>query len=114
MFQIGPVGRIDVKEVILADIHGKAVTFALNNGMALLDGDPAPVKGITEADLDNFQEELDKIPDGADAGHVALINAVRAAFIAKLLSHAVGDDCVDELSHILGHVHDNVIRYLES
>lgn len=104
-----------MKEVILAEIHGGPVTFALDNGLSLLNGEPVPVKGVTVEDLDEFQAELDSIPASEDsAGHAALINAVRAAFIAKLLSHAVGDDCVDELSHILGHVHDDVVQYLES
>ena len=101
-------------EVCLANIHGQPVTFALDNGVALLNGEAVPIKGVTAADLEAFQTELEHIPASDDPGYAALINAVRANFIAKLLSHAVGEECVDELTHILGHVHDEVINYLES
>lgn len=100
-------------EVLIAEIHGEPVKLSLDNGLVSLNGEPMAIKGVTEADLQAFLEELANLPQGDSSGHTALVNSVRAAFIAKLLSHAVGDECVDELSHILGHVHDEVMEYLE-
>ena len=53
------------------------------------------------------------IPQGDDeAGYAALVNAKRAAFIVDMLGHAVGDECVNLLTHILDHVHYDVMEYL--
>lgn len=99
--------------MMLTDDGASPVTFALENGAALLNGEPVPIKGITEADLQGFQEELAHLPSDDPKAHAALADAVRAAFIAQLLSHAVGDECVDALTQVLGRVHDRVINYLE-
>lgn len=52
------------------------------------------------------------MPSGADPGYAALLNAKRAAFIANLLGKAVGDECISTLTHILDHVHADVLDYL--
>ena len=57
-------------------------------------------------------EAVSAIPDDGDPGNVALVNAKRAAFIVDLLGHAVGDECVNLLTHILDHVHYDVMEYL--
>lgn len=45
-------------------------------------------------------------------GYDALVNAKRAAFIVELLGRAVGEECVSLLTHILDHVHYDVLEYL--
>ena len=57
------------------------------------------------------------IPSGlfrysADPGYEALVNSKRAAFIVTLIGSAVGEECVSRLTHILDHVHYDVLEYL--
>ena len=102
-------------EVCIATVHGRDIMFSLRNGLVLLDGEVMPVKHVTEEELEKFRAGVDAIPRTGDARGVrALVNAKRAAFIVSLLSRAVGDDCVSALTHILGHVHDDVQEYLNS
>ncbi len=99
-------------EVCLGDMHGKPVMLKLENGIAYLNGEAQPIKNLTEKELAEYQKELDGLAVSSDPGYEALVNAVRAAFIARLLGKAVGDECVDTLSHILDHVHYEVLKYL--
>ena len=99
-------------EVCIAKIHDRPVMLSLDNGIVELDGQTEPIKGLTEEDLQTFQAELDGIPKSDDEGYEALLNSIRAAFIAKLIGKAVGDDAIDRLSHILDHVHYDVLKYL--
>ena len=57
-------------------------------------------------------DAIQAIPYSEDPGYEALVNARRAAFIAELLGRAVGDDCITLLTHILDHVHYDVLEYL--
>ena len=86
-------------EVCIANMHGKAVMLELREGVVFLDNEPQPIKNVTEEEL-------------ADPGYEALVNAKRAAFIVNLLGRAVGDECISQLTHILDHVHYDVLEYL--
>lgn len=100
-------------EVIIAEEQGRPVVLALRDGIVSLDGEAEPIKNLTEKDLREFQAELDALPQSGDPGCKALINAVRAAFLARLLGHAVGDECVDRISRMLDLAHYEVLRYLD-
>lgn len=99
-------------KVILGETKGKSWSLELKDGLALVNGEPEPIKNITEDDLRAFQEEVEAVPKSDDPGYEALVNSIRAAFLAKLLGHAVGDECVSKLQHILDHVHYDVLKYL--
>lgn len=99
-------------EVCIARIHDKPVLLKLEDGIAYLDGEAEPIKGLTEEELAAFQAELDGVPKSADEGYEALLNAIRAAFIAKLIGKAVGDETISRLTHVLDHVHYDVLKYL--
>lgn len=99
-------------KVILAQMHDKPVTLELKDGHVYINGEPEAIKNVTEEELKNFQAEIDALPPADDPGYEALVNAVRAAFIAKLLGKAVGDDAISRLTHILDHVHYDVQKYL--
>lgn len=99
-------------KVKLAELHGKPVILELKDGIAYLNGKPEAIKNLTEKDLIDFQAELDALPPSEDPGYTALVNAVRAAFLANLLGKAVGEDSINHLSHILEHTHYEVQKYL--
>lgn len=99
-------------KVNLGDLHGKPVWLELKDGVAYLDGEAEPIKNLTETELAEYQKELDDLPQSQDPGYEALVNAVRCDFISKLLQKAVGDECIDTLSHILDHAHYEVQKYL--
>ena len=99
-------------EVCLATVNNKPVILELKDGVAYIDGVAEPIKGLTEQELGDFQAELDGVPDSGDEGYEALLNAIRAAFLARLMSKAVGDEAIDRLTHILDHVHYEVLKYL--
>ena len=99
-------------EVCIAYMRGKAVMLELRDGVVFLDNEPQPVKNVTEEELTAFSEAVRAIPYSADPGYTALVNAKRAAFIVSLLGRAVGDECVSRLTHILDHVHYDVLKYL--
>ncbi len=96
----------------LGILHGEPVILELHDGIVSIDGSAEPIKGLTDADLIAFNDEIEAIPKNDDPGSEALVNSVRAAFLAKLLGMAVGDECIDKLSHILDHVHYEVLKYL--
>lgn len=99
-------------EVCIAYMHGKPIMLELRDGVAYLDNEPQPIKNLGEDELAAFSESIRAIPYSADPGYDALVNAKRAAFIVDLLGRAVGDECVSALSHILDHVHYDVLEYL--
>lgn len=99
-------------QVCIGTLHDKPVLLELRNGILHIDGQEQPIKNIGEEDLRLFQEEIASLPKNDDPGYEALVNAVRASFIVKLLENAVGDDCVNLLTHILDHVHYDVLKYL--
>lgn len=100
-------------QVCIAIMHGKPVLLELRDGIPHINGEAQPIKQLTEETLQNFQRELDAIHKGEDeAGYAALVNAKRAAFLVDLLGHAVGEECVNLLTHILDHVHYDVMEYL--
>lgn len=99
-------------EACLGVIHGKPVMLELRDGAVYINGEPQPIKNLSEDELRQFNDEVAALPKSDDPGYEALVNAVRAAFIAKLLGKAVGDDCINTLTHILDHVHYDVQKYL--
>jgi hypothetical protein len=101
-------------EVCIAHMHGKAVMLELREDILYLDKEPQPIKHVTEEMLQDFSASIQAIPYSTDAGYKALLNAKRAAFIVELLGRAVGDECINRLSHILDHVHYDVVEYLEA
>ena len=99
-------------QVCIAIMHGNPVMLELREGVPYINDEPQPIKHLTEDDLVAFHEAVSAIPDDGDPGNVALVNAKRAAFIVDLLGHAVGDECVSYLTHVLDHVHYDVMEYL--
>lgn len=99
-------------EVCIAYMRGEPVMLALRDGIAYINGEAQPIKGLTEEDLNTFATEIASIPYAADPSYQALVNARRAAFLAGLLGHAVGEECVSRLTHILDSVHYDVLEYL--
>ena len=99
-------------KVILAELHGKPVELELRDGIVYIDGEAEPIKNLEESELLDFQKELEALPEHDIQAHQALVNSVRAAFLAKLLGKAVGDETVNRLTHILDHVHYDVLQYL--
>ena len=99
-------------KVCIAYMRGKPVMLELRDGVAYLDDEAQPIKNLDTETLQNFSASISAIPYSADQGYDALVNAKRAAFIVDLLSKAVGDECVSRLTHILDHVHYDVMEYL--
>ena len=98
-------------KVCIAYMHGKPVMLELRDGVAYIDDEAQPIKNLAPEMLQNFSESINAIPYSADQGYDALVNAKRAAFIVDLLGRAVGDECVSRLTHILDHVHYDVMEY---
>ena len=86
--------------------------LSLKEGVVYIDDDAQPIKGLTEDELKEFSQAIAAIPYSTDAGYQALLNARRAAFVAALLGRAVGEECVNRLTHILDSVHYDVLEYL--
>lgn len=99
-------------EVCIAIVHGNPVILSLREGIVYLDDEPQPIKNLDEAEISTFAKSIQSIPYSIDPGYQALLNAKRAEFIAGLLGKAVGDDCINYLTHILDHVHYDVLEYL--
>lgn len=100
-------------EVCIAYMRGEPIMLALRDGIAYLNEEAQPIKGLTEEELRNFSNEVSSIPYAADPGYQALVNARRAAFLASILGRAVGEECVTRLTHILDSVHYDVLEYLQ-
>ena len=90
-------------QVCIAIMHGNPVMLELREGVPYINDEPQPIKHLTEDDLVAFHEAVSAIPDDGDPGNVALVNAKRAAFIVE---------CVSYLTHVLDHVHYDVMEYL--
>lgn len=99
-------------EISLGTVKNKPIILSFKDGIVSLNGVEQPIKNITEADFQHFQEEIDALPKSQDPGYDALVNALRAEFLVKLIGNAVGDECVSRLTHILDHVHYDVLTYL--
>lgn len=99
-------------EVCIAHIRGKPVLLTLVDGIVTINGEIQPIKGLTTEHLTDFAQQVSAIPYTPDPGYTALVNARRAAFLAALLGRAVGDECITLVSHILDHVHMDVMEYL--
>lgn len=99
-------------KITLAELHGKPVELELLDGVVYIDGCAEPIKNLSEAELLDFQKEVDALPDKDKTAHTALVNSVRCAFLSKLLGKAVGDETVNRITHILDHVHYDVLQYL--
>lgn len=98
--------------VCIAHMRGEAIMLTLQDSMVFINEEIQPIKGLTEDDIKMFAEEIARIPYSTDAGYTALVNARRAAFLSGLLGKAVGEECVNRISHILDSVHYDVLHYL--
>lgn len=99
-------------EACLGELHGKPVMLELRDGVVYINGEAQPIKNLTPEEIKEFNDEINALPKSPDPGYEALVNAVRASFLARLLGKAVGDDCINTISHILDHVHYDVQKYL--
>ena len=99
-------------EVCIAYLRGKPIMLELRDGIAYLDNEPQPIKYLDEEKLQEFSDSIQAIPYSADPGYEALVNSKRAAFIVTLIGSAVGEECVSRLTHLLDHVHYDVLEYL--
>ena len=99
-------------EVCIAHMHGKDIILELRENIAYLDGEPLPVKYLTAEKLEAFNAAIQALPREDEDGYRALVNAKRAAFLVDMLATAVGDECINKLTHILDHVHYDVLEYL--
>lgn len=97
----------------IGELHGKPVWLELEGNIVSINGEAQPIKNLTEEELKKYNEEMENLERLSDhEGRDALINAVRANFLAQLLGKAVGDECVNLLSHILESAHYEVLKYL--
>lgn len=100
-------------EICLGKLHGKPVILELRDGIVYINGEAEPIKGLTIEDLEKFNAEMASLKETDDPeGAEALKNSVRAAFLASLLGKCAGDECVSRITHILDHIHYEVLRYL--
>lgn len=97
----------------IGELHGKPVWLELQDNIVSINGEAQPIKNLSEEELTKFNEEIANLENMADSeGRQALVNAVRANFLAQLLGKAVGDDCVNLITHILDSTHYEVLKYL--
>lgn len=99
-------------EVCIAYMRGEPVMLSVKDGATYINNEIQPIKGLTEDELAEFSRAVSAIPYTTGPGYQALVNARRAAFIAGLLGRAVGDECVNRLTHILDFVHYDVLEFL--
>ncbi len=100
-------------EVCVAYMRGKPVMLRLEEGITTMDGEILAIKGLEESALKEFSDSVAAIPYTIDTeGYKAMVNAKRTAFLAALLGFAVGDDCVNKITHVLDSVHYEVLVYL--
>lgn len=100
-------------QVCLGETPQGPALLELRDNLVLLNGESVPIKNLTEAELADFQKEIDNLPAGDPRAQEALANSVRAAFLARLLGKASGDECVSKIQEILDHVHYAVLQYLD-
>lgn len=93
-------------------IHDKPMIIEVKDGLVYLNDELMPIKNITEEDVQLLNDQLDSLPKSDDPGIIAKANSYRAPFIVKLIGNTVGEDSIDRLSHILDHVHYDVLKYL--
>lgn len=99
-------------EICLAQFEDRSIILKLHEGNVYIDDEIQPIKHLTEAELEEFEQTLAQIPFSEDPGYAALINAKRTEFIVGLLGRAVGDDCVNLLTEILDRLHFSILEYL--
>ena len=98
--------------VNIGNLDGAPQILEVRNGLLLINGDPQPIKYLTEDQVRDFARELEAIPDDGDPGRAALRDAKRIDFLLGMLEHAFGDECTDYLEHLIGQLHYNVSVYL--
>ncbi|MBQ9537559.1 MAG: hypothetical protein IJU79_07235 [Desulfovibrionaceae bacterium] len=100
-------------EICLATIDAQPVMLQLKDGNIYIDGELQPIKYVTESEVAAFAEAVAQIPVSDDPGYAAKLNCQRANFITNfLLGRAVGEECIDLLTHILDHLHYDILEYL--
>lgn len=99
-------------EVTLGELRGKPIRLSVEDGIVYLNGEAQPIKNIGDDDLREYQEKVDALPKDDPEGLAALKNALAAEFLVKLIGSAVGEECINRLTHLLDHVHYDVLTYL--
>lgn len=100
-------------QACIGELHGKPVLLELKDNIVSINGEAQPIKNLTEDEIAKYNQELANLDGLTDhEGRDALINAVRANFLAQLLGKAVGDECVNLITHILDSTHYEVLKYL--
>lgn len=100
-------------ELCLASFDDQDIILELRDELVYINGQLQPIKHVTEDELVTLDNVIKAIPVCDDPGYDALVCAKRAEFIVSLLGRAVGEECVDFLSHILDHLHFRVQHYLD-
>lgn len=95
----------------LGTICGQPQEFELRAGFVYINGEVQPFKGVGFEEVVKAEESIAAIT-GDDEGSCALRDAARIRFILYLLSHAVGDDTLGYLEHLLGVLQFRVEKYL--
>ena len=58
--------------VNIGNLDGAPQILEVRNGLVLINGDPQPIKYLTEDQVRDFARELEAIPDDGDPGRAAL------------------------------------------
>lgn len=97
--------------VNIGDMHGVPQLLELRGERVYINDEPWPIKYVTSEEIEHFASELEAIPEGVDGGQ-ALRDAKRIEFIVSLMKRTFGDESVEFLEHLLGHLHYRVLQYL--
>ncbi|MBQ7456122.1 MAG: hypothetical protein IJS54_00715 [Desulfovibrio sp.] len=100
-------------EVCLASIMDHDYLLELRDGQVFIDGELQPIKYVTNEELEAFDQAIKAIPVSDDPGYHALLCAKQTQFLVSLLGRAVGEECVDMLTHLLDHLHSHILHYLD-
>ena len=100
-------------ELCLATLDGQDIILELRDDLVYIDGQIQPIKNVTIEELIAFDHSIKAIPVSADQGYDALLSAKRAEFVVSLIGRAVGEECIDFLTHLLDHLHLTVLHYLD-
>ena len=99
-------------EICLGNLHDRPILLKLIDGDVYIDGELQPIKYVTEEEVAAFAKKIADIPVSDDPGYAALLSAKRSEFVVSLLGRAVGDECINLLTHLLDHLHYDVLEYL--
>ncbi|MDR0466917.1 MAG: hypothetical protein LBH94_06125 [Deltaproteobacteria bacterium] len=99
-------------EVCIAQVRGREILLKLEGQLVYIDGQIEHIRGLTQEILEAFVGELAAVPLEDGPAREARLNARRAAFLSRLLGMAASEDSQDVVSHLLDHVHYDVMEFL--